>query len=239
MFYKTFQSYSLRTLHLFVLLTGSILAAAPSLNNFCYKAAAVLPVYTQNNRLYVILSREAHGRDKGTYDSFGGSRDAHEHNPTITAARECAEEAISHKTMGLSAQALAHHIDPYRSSHTMFVFVSKQTQYALFMTRFDRSINRFISNFYKALHTTTAFKYKEKDRIAGIPWDALAHAIYNTKGSTHVTVNATVFDPRGARFNHQERIKLRPILVKMLRPYFENHSFETDAHKPKTIRFYA
>lgn len=231
--------YSIRYgLYAIGLLVSITIVGASSLTTFRYKGAGVLPLYAYNNELQVVLAREAHGRDKGTYDSFGGSRDSHEHNPIITGGREFAEEAISQKTIGLSAFAVAQYIDPYKNKNTSFVAVSKRTEYVLFFTRFDQYMNRFINTFYTTLRSTKHFKHQEKDRIARVPWNALSNAIRGNKNNSTVTVSATIIDPRGQRFNHQEQIRLRPILVKMLRPYFENHHSEGDARNPKTIRYY-
>ena len=39
-----------------------------------WKAAGVIPIAIYNKQLYVLLGKEAKGRDKGKYDAFGGGR---------------------------------------------------------------------------------------------------------------------------------------------------------------------
>ena len=211
-----------------VYLTAS---AAQSLDTLSYNAAAVLPTYIKNNVLYAVLSREGYGKDKGTYDSFGGSRDPHEHNPTITAARECAEEMISHRTMHLSANTLQNYINP-KKPHTTQVLAHQSFKYVLYITRFDRYINQFFNNFYGSLQKTHSFKHKEKDRIATVAWHDLKAAIVSNKNN----VCANVFDPHT---NQQKQcsITLRPLLIRSLKPLCMNYTYQTGTNKK--IRFYA
>src|SRR5271163_3778362 len=63
---------------------------------------SVLPYFVENGTKYVILGREAHGKDQGTYDDFGGSLDATcDVDAQAAAAREFSEEAILRFTVPL------------------------------------------------------------------------------------------------------------------------------------------
>src|SRR5688572_1674937 len=66
----------------------------PLLTTVHFTTACGLPFFVQNGNYYFILSREAGGHDKGTFDDFGGKRDPGEDHPIISAAREFWEEAI-------------------------------------------------------------------------------------------------------------------------------------------------
>jgi hypothetical protein len=213
-----------------ILAFSTVSAAVQSLSSISYSAAGVLPLFTKNNKLYAVLSREAYGRNKGTYDSFAGSRDAHEHNPTVTAARECAEEMISHRTMNLSVKQMQQYIDP-RKKHTTMVLAYPSFKYVLFITHFDAHINAFLRNFYPVLRKTRQFKYREKDRIAIVAWDDLQHTILHNKNQ----VCAEVLDPYTNKATSC-MITVRPIVLRCLRPFFRNNRYQSGQYKK--IRFY-
>ncbi len=205
-----------------------------SLKKFSYNAAGVLPIGTQKigrgTHTYVILGREAYGRDKGTYDAFGGSRDPHEHDPLITAARECAEEMISHRTMKRSVKDIEKQINP-RGHHTTMVLAHQRFNYVLYITRFDEHIEKFLGNFYRSLKKTHSFKHQEKDLIATVGWETLAYAIKENKNQ----VRANVIDPV-TNESTRALITLRPLLIKSLKPFFMNYTYQTGTNKK--IRFY-
>jgi hypothetical protein len=206
------------------------LAAAQSLSTVSYRAAGVLPTYMKRGILYAVVAREGCGKDKGTYDSFAGSRDAYEHNPTVTAAREAHEEMISHHTMHLSPKQLERYIDPDKN-HTTLVVVYQKFNYVLYVTRFDKYIDNFLRSFYGVLGRVNQFKYKEKDRIAIVAWDELKQAILQNKSQ----VCAEVLDPNTNR-PIRCMITLRPILIKSLRPVFRGDGYQQG--KNGKIRFY-
>ena len=43
-------------------------------DNKSWIGAGVIPIAVYNNKLYVLLGREAKGRAKGKYDAFGGGK---------------------------------------------------------------------------------------------------------------------------------------------------------------------
>lgn len=206
------------------------LAAAQSLNTVSYRAAGVLPTYMKRGKLYAVVAREGYGKNKGTYDSFAGSRDSYEHNPIVTAAREAHEEMISHLTMHLSPKQLERYIDPDKN-HTTFVLVHQKAQYVLFVTRFDKYIDTFLRSFYSVLGRVNQFKYKEKDRIASVAWEELKQAILQNKSQ----VCAHVVDPNTNK-TIRCMITLRPILIKSLRSVFRGDKYQQGRnHK---VRYY-
>jgi len=209
----------------------TVIAHAIPLNHISYKAASVLPTWFVNDTLYVVLSREAYGSDKGTYDAFGGSRDPHEHNPLITAARECAEEMISHLTIDLSPDALVTYLDPTYDATNM-VLVNEAIRYVLFITNFEHFMPAFIARFYTALQIATEFKYQEKDSIALVPWDTLETAVRNHE----TTVCATVFNRYEPSREECTFITLRPILSTMMELLFSDAPYYTPEHEK--IRIY-
>lgn len=209
---------------------GIFAHAAPSLNAVQYAAAGVLPIFVKNGTQYAVLSREAYGSDKGMYDSFAGSRDPHEHNPTITAARECAEEMISHRTLHLSVVQMQRYIDPSKKNTTM-VLAYPSFKYVLYITRFDKHMNQFLRSFYPALNKSNDHKYKEKDRIAVVAWHDLQQAIVQNKNQ----VCADVYDPQTHK-PFRCMITLRPIVIRCLKPLFRNDVYQTG--KNEKVRIY-
>lgn len=222
--------FTLSCLVSFLVAQSFITCAAPSLSSTHYAAAGVLPTFVKKGIQYAVLSREAFGADKGMYDSFAGSRDPHEHNPTITAAREAAEEMISHRTLHLSVTQMERYIDP-KKKHTTMVLAYPSFKYVLYITRFDKYINQFLGNFYPALNKSNDHKYKEKDRIAVVAWPALKDAILQNKNQ----VCADVYDPQTQR-PFRCMITLRPIVIRCLRPLFRDDAYQMG--KNKKIRFY-
>ena len=62
--------------------------------NHEWKAAGITPISIYNNKLYVLLGREARGVDNGLYDAFGGGRESEDKTPKETAVREGYEESM-------------------------------------------------------------------------------------------------------------------------------------------------
>lgn len=215
--------------------------AGQRLSDFDFGAASVLPVFTDAvGTKYLILSREAHGTDKGTYDDFGGKRDyigpkqnqKRESHPVITAAREFFEEAILALSIRLSLQKTREFIDLKASNTEAVVAYGHNVTY---ITDFGVYADQFFDNFYKAFNTTTSKHSKEKDRIAVVRWDTLCTTIAQNKFNTGVTIHALVLNPSGQRWDN-ERIQLRGFFVKKTRPLFTNQPYQPGSNKK--IRFY-
>ena len=56
--------------------------------------AGIIPIAIYNDKLYILLGREAKGRDKGKYDAFGGGPNKEDKTPRDTALREGYEESM-------------------------------------------------------------------------------------------------------------------------------------------------
>ena len=63
-------------------------------DNKSWIGAGVIPIAVYNNKLYVLLGREAKGRAKGKYDAFGGGKNKEDKTPRDTALREAYEESM-------------------------------------------------------------------------------------------------------------------------------------------------
>ena len=216
---------------------------AQALSSFNHQAGFVVPVTTYVNKGtrtdYVILSREAGGSDKGTYDAFGGKRDKEDGNhPVTTAAREFFEEAITVSTLGKSEKQMKDYID-LKNGNTRHIFAvcskSGSGRNVLYMTGFSHTdFNNLINKFANARASKTRNRYKEKDRIAKIRLSDLRAAI-SRAGSHHgVTVKAEVTDLKGKTTT--KTITLRPVLAKMLSGYSKGSTYQTG--KDRKIRFY-
>lgn len=214
-----------------VALGGSIQAVM--LHQFNFFAAGVLPVTNFNGKQYAILSREAGGNDKGTYDDFGGKRDPQENDSLVTAAREFSEEAISGATFGMNAHAARQ----YLAQNSQVITNNSNV---LYITRFsENDIRTFRKKFHPARAKSNNWKYQEKDRIATVRWDRLKNAILSSHSNTGVKVEARLIDPHtGQEKGHNEMITLRPFLVKKLRPVFQiggNAAPVVPVHKPQQL----
>jgi 8-oxo-dGTP pyrophosphatase MutT (NUDIX family) len=200
-----------------------------------YKAAGVLPIYWHKGTKFVAVAREDSGTDRGTYDAFAGARDQGEHNPTLTAARECAEELVTHRTMGKGVSKMQAYID-VNHKNTELVIAHSRKHYVLFVVRFDHYIDRIKHTFYKAVKNPNLDrKYREKDKLAFVPWQEFKEAIKNNNAV--VTAMVQEEDPKTHKLIlQQQTIRLRPILVSVMRPYFNHEQYQTGSHQK--IRLY-
>jgi hypothetical protein len=214
--------------------------AVPTLSNFNFMGASVIP-YTYRgpkNERYVLLSREAAGKHKGTYDAFGGKRDPWEKHPVVTAGRELAEESVY--LLGKPNQ-VQHYIGT-GSPHTHHIIANTQKKFVMYITHFNQNALRHLTDrFYSARHKATNWKFKEKDKLAWVKWSDLERAIATAPCDkqgriiTPIKVHAQVID--GPRNRHFEHITIRPVLVGSLRTYFQ-HKPNFTVGKDQRIRFY-
>lgn len=225
------------------------------LTSIQFTGAAVLPIVQwektgQDNEVhktkYLLVSREAAGWDRGTWDTFGGSRDAHETNPLDTAAREFEEEGITAQTLDLDYAAVRNFIDP-ENGNTKMVLAKYMDDngnqgtprfYVLYLTEFShKSIKAFREKFFQARAKAASPKYQEKDGIALVRWDDLEKAIKDNPSSMRIQVVAHEFDPETKKNKPMKSmINLRPLMVKVLRPYMQENPY-VQGENDKT-RFY-
>lgn len=213
-----------------------------NLATYDYKAASVLPIYTElDQQKYVILTREAWGKDKDTYDDFSGGRDKGETDPKKTAAREFWEEAILRETLGWSLNYTEDFIDP-QNNNTLYVIAhskdknqkypgSKNFRSVTYIVNFDTYGNSLLNHFYDALTTEKIIdksgRYKggrhtlEKDQIAVVLLDNFKKAIIERKKQ----IQAKIINPKTHEF-YTQTITLRPFLISKLRPYFLDKPYE-------------
>lgn len=214
---------------------------AQSLSNYNFKVGAVLPVTHFNKQgksvKYLVLGREAGGKDVGTYDDFSGSRDKGESHPVVTAAREFHEEGIMQDTLGMDLAKTRNRIDLSSKSNTTEVVLANENAVTYIVNFSDSEIRQFRKNFHPARAKQRSWKYQEKDRIATVRWDRLVTAIQSSKSNKGVTVQARLIDPAtGNEEKNATTITLRPYLVKRLRPYITNQQCQFG--KNNKIRFY-
>jgi 8-oxo-dGTP pyrophosphatase MutT (NUDIX family) len=228
--------YSLLSLVLLVNLVGCSIPPT-KLSQFPFRAASVLPLITHNNELCVILSREAFGSARGTYDDFGGSRDKGEEHPVVTAAREFYEEAILQKTIGLNVKEVQNYIDIIKTDNTLYVvaYSQKHTKNVTYVTDFNQYKDEFLNNFYPARRDVADFHLREKDRIAIVRYEDLEIAAAKTENTKNAKIQALVLDPKTQEWYHSH-IKLRPFFVQKLRPFLLNQTYEQGLDEK--IRFY-
>lgn len=234
--------------------------AQQKLSDLDFKSGSVLPFFTLHGTKYALLSREAAGKSKGTYDDFGGSRDPGE-DPETTAAREFFEEAMVWGCIGLDLAATKDFITVDKGN-TEFVVVFDHN--VAYIVDFNLYKNKFFDNFYKVrIKMRKVFAHLkrqrnltmnptqkknlerkikkcwavlEKDRLAMVKWDTLQAIIARSRESTGITVSAAVLSPRDRKW-YEENITLRPYFVKKLRPFFMDKKYEVGENQK--IRFYS
>lgn len=215
------------------------------LDTYPCKSASVTPVYTHKDKLCVIPTREAEGKDqkkggkKYTYDDFSGGSEKKDTNPLASAAREFWEEAMLQETLGWNIEdtenfikentlyAIAYTKDPNPHNPK-----SRDVRNVTYIVNFDKYADKLFANFYDARKSEQA-RYKklgtrrrhqhttEKDKIASILWDDLKEASITNKK----TIWAAVKDPQTKRFK-KEQVTLRPFFPSKLRPFFLDMPYE-------------
>ena len=212
--------------------------SGPSLSTFGYTGAWLLPIETYKKTDYVILGREAAGRDKGTYDAFGGGRDPQDGNHPLTAAsREGSEEMISRLALGMNKASMSTFMGlPAGNTRTIIAtrYKNKKSRHVIYLTQFSTGqMSTFLKGFNKARGKTKKYCEREKDVLAVVRLSNLKKAIASSKSNTGIKVWATVHDKGKA---YKKQVVLRPVFVKMLRGYAEGKTYTSG--KNTKIRFY-
>lgn len=236
---KTISHYTLTALTL--LLPFSIYAMR--LSEIPCSSAGVLTTFIDENGIkQIILTREKGGRDKGRYDDFGGKAENYDTHPVCSATREFWEEAMLQKTVGLSLKRTRAYID---SSHTEYIIAllkkdgTYNVTYSVDFTEYaDQLLNNFYDsvNYYQAKKSAKFRKFREKDRIAIVPWDTLMNSIAQAEDITFVTVDAHVVDPETGE-QLLKTITLRPWFVKKLQLFAQNQPYKKG--QEENVRFYS
>ncbi len=228
-----------------------------SLAEYNNRSGSVLPIYTgPKGKRYVILTREARGKEKRKYDDFSGGREKTDKHPKISAAREFHEEGILQRTLNWNLKDTIRFLNS-KNSNTITVIAyskdknperpnSRDVRNVTYIVDFDKYADQLLHNFYGAL--TAEKKYNrenhiprhhqhttEKDKIASVLYDDLKEAVIQNTNSKAVRVQANVLNPRTDKF-YKEQITLRPFLVEKLRPYFLDMQY--DQGEDKKIRHY-
>lgn len=222
----------------------SMVPQGTQLSQFNYNGASLLPVTSWPNKPtnYVLLSEEAHGTDKGTFDDFGGDREAGETHPLITASREAWEESVN--LLLDSQKNLRDYID-LKTGNTDHIVVSIDKSLVTYVTNFNHmDMEKLTRNFYTKLAQTTDRKLKEKSRLAWVKYDDLKNIVANAKRDnqgrliTPITVNADIVNPKDPSLKAQikSQITLRPVFVSKLQEFFKDSPYVEGAN-PK-IKFY-
>lgn len=201
------------------------------LSDFDWNGASVL-IYTNFNPKvgnYFMLAREKYGADKGTYDAFGGAKEAKDKTPLNTAAREFSEE--SRGLLG-NQQAVTEHM--LKKSGTLAnarsIIANEAKKFVVYIVAYNpKEFRDLTDNFYKQQKVSMKPAEKEKDMLAHVKESDLRDAIKNAKRDsqnkliTPITVEAFVFQPNGDRI--KEKITLRPLLVSTLESFFKDLAY--------------
>jgi 8-oxo-dGTP pyrophosphatase MutT (NUDIX family) len=203
--------------------------AVPRSLAYKFESASVLPLCVHHGKKYVILGRETKGRYAGSYDNFGGGREAGEDNHVLTAAREFFEEAILLLTVGFTLKDVEHYLDITKTNNTEIIIAYNES--FTYIIDFNNYKKKILKNFHKALQETTDPHSLEKDRIALILWEDLERAIQTNR----MSISALELDPITLQLV-ATTIQLRPYLMRQLKPFFMNQAYRQEMnHK---MRFY-
>lgn len=201
---------------------------ATLLSRFQFSAASVLPIYTNTEgQTIAILGQEASGKDKGTYDDFGGAKDPGEIDPEVTAARECMEELILEKTADINLDNVRRYIN-VNSGNTSYVIARTSKKSVVYITDFSQYWDNIREKFYAAKNKARHYKYREKSHLAVVDWVALQNAITQSQPGQLITIQACGVNKDGSYGTNPITIKLRPFFVAKLRPFFQNQSFQQE-----------
>lgn len=197
-----------------------------------FGGAAILPIVSLPTKKgkpkdHYIISRNAFGQYKGTFDDFGGSRDPQETHPVQTAAREFYEEALAGPVLKKSIKNLEKKID-LAGKDTQAVLVQSipgkggKSNYVTFIARFGQNSSRKMTHAFGAARAKPglAFAFKEKDQIALVRVDKLKQALLNNPNNNNVFVPAKVYagiKPVGKI----STIKLHPFFAKRIRAKYQ------------------
>lgn len=209
------------------------LTAPQRLSEYDFGSGSVLPFMRKHKNYFFILSREAYGKAKGTYDDFGGSRDPGENHPVMTAGREFFEEAVIQASIGLSLLDIYSFIDIAKTQNTEYIIAFSRN--VAYLTDFTQYADKFFNNFYAARKTMIDYHFKEKDRLALVEWGLLEKTIKNAKSNKGVVIEARVLDPQDQQWK-TEQITLRDFFVIKLRPFFMKKPYRQGMNEK--IRFY-
>jgi 8-oxo-dGTP pyrophosphatase MutT (NUDIX family) len=199
------------------------------LNTIMFTGASVLPMYEKHSEVYVVLGREAYGKDKGKWDAWGGGRDRGESDPERTASREFYEEAILEKTIGFTWNAISDWVstDYYFTQTVLAKEVSREKYYVMYLTMyFEDQIRSLRHRFGKARKEARDSHCREKNGIAIVRLDDLISAIYYSNSNHGIEAPGYKVNlSNGHISSHQSQILLRPLLAKVLRPYVEGRNY--------------
>lgn len=126
-----------------------------------WNAAGVIPIAIYNKQLYVLLGKEAKGRDKGKYDAFGGGRNKEDKTAKDTAVRECYEES-----MGFFGS------QSYIQKNMKQLMPNLDTDFILKLEYSPHTLPKLFNDVYKYIKSgviKTKKGYLEKDQIRWFP----------------------------------------------------------------------
>lgn len=180
-----------------------------------FNAAFVIPVVTIGNKEYIIVGREAGGKDARTYCIPGGSSSGwfwRERNPIVTASRELIEELL----LDWSWEYTYNKIKNIENSKQKITINGKRIiAYKLSLT--EKEKNTIINGYYKkrASYPFWCFSYREMDRIALIEKDDLLKSLHNCQNFQKCKCPALVRNPETERDDHIIVI-IRPIFAHIM-----------------------
>ena len=133
--------------------------------------AGVLPYTWHQGIVYVMISEENGGRDRGKWDHFSGQIDKTDRTNRDAAAREGAEESC--ELFG-NASALHKQIVPLNKSESFFLLEVVNPQFRSIAATFQSR---------KAMKRFKASKYQEKSKVRWIPLTLLINAANKHSGT--------------------------------------------------------
>lgn len=197
------------------------------LSEIVCSGASVLPFFTEDGVKKVILGREGHGCDRGSFDDFGGGFERScDRSPLDAAAREFHEEAIMRFSVpSLSTiEKVKEYIDPIKNNTTDFIAFKTRLRgtattpkyLVTYVVDFSPHAQSLLSNYYPSFNQELKRSEKEKNALAIVAWDDLKAAVTKTPFG-EVSVQAQFINKDGAR--EAKTIRLRRIFSSKMRKF--------------------
>jgi hypothetical protein len=181
-----------------------------------FHGAFVFPVVTIKGKEFVVIGREAGGRDRGSYCIPGGSSGSwlgREKEPLKTASKEFHEELILPWTL---EQAYAC-VKSYEKS-MLVQTLHKKTLVTYEVHLSKDAVDAILDTYYARRDSKSVleFAYREIDRIGLVKLSDLKKAVRHAKTSQDACVPACIRNPKTGR-EQIITIRLRPLLVPLIR----------------------
>ncbi len=205
-----------------------------ALSSYNFGGAFVLPVIkSRSGNEMVLLGRESHKDEQGdlVYNAFGGTKDAGETHPVVTASREFQEE--TKETIFKSIKESRDYLD--KNTQNIIGNAIRGKNSVIYITNFDYDTLKNIKSFYSS--KLKGAKYNEMDKVAWVNKNELMNVIKNSAPGKTYEIQANIINPDGSE-NKGQTIKLKRFFVSLLRPFTQGAPTIAKGRDPRVL-FYS